>query len=92
MRKPLDSFSSDLLKSFCVLDRLRYEFIAAMFWLIERLMVLLLRELGLAAALPWASNYLIGQWRSVLSFLLSLLDLKERSSPVALVRPRASYN
>ena len=46
MRKPLDNFSSDLLKSFCVLDRLRYEFIAAMFWLIERPMVLLLLESG----------------------------------------------
>jgi hypothetical protein len=44
IRKPLDSFSSDLLKSFCVLDRLRYEFIAAMFWLIERLIVVLLLE------------------------------------------------
>src|SRR6478609_7273251 len=53
MRKPDDSFSSDLLRSFCVLDRLRYELTAAMFWLIERPMMKLLLDWGRAAH-PWA--------------------------------------
>src|SRR5659263_146799 len=46
MRKPDDSFSSDLARSFCVLDRLRYELVAAMFWLIERPMMELLLDSG----------------------------------------------
>src|SRR6218665_385255 len=55
MRKPDDSFSSDLLRSFCVLDRLRYELTAAMFWLIERPMMKLLLDWGRAAH-PWACH------------------------------------
>src|SRR6476620_2140363 len=39
MRKPLDSFSSDLLIAPCVTDRLRYELKASMFWLMRRPMV-----------------------------------------------------
>ena len=39
IRKPLDSFSSDLAIWPSVTDRLRYAFIAAMFWLIRRLMM-----------------------------------------------------
>ena len=53
MRKPDESFSSDLLRSFCVLDRLRYELTAAMFWLIERPMMIFLLESGRTAH-PWA--------------------------------------
>src|SRR6218665_1623247 len=55
MRKPDDSFSSDLLRSFCVLDRLRYELTAAMFWLIERPMMKLLLDWGRSAH-PWACH------------------------------------
>src|SRR3954453_7611581 len=36
IRKPLDSFSNDLLICPSVTDRLRYEFCAAMFWLMRR--------------------------------------------------------
>ena len=39
MRKPLDSFSSDLDIWPCVTDRLRYELMASMFWLMRRLMM-----------------------------------------------------
>src|SRR5919112_5507314 len=44
MRNPLDSFSSDLLSWPSVTDRLRYEFCAAMFWLMRRPMMTLLRD------------------------------------------------
>ena len=54
MRKPLDSFSSELDIFLSVADRLRYEFIAAMLVLIRRPMILFLPELGQAAH-PWAT-------------------------------------
>src|SRR3954453_11641993 len=44
MRKPLDSFSSDLFIWPSETDRFRYEFIAAMFWLMRRPMMILLRD------------------------------------------------
>src|SRR4028118_1027960 len=50
MRKPLDSFSRLLESWLSVLDRLRYEFIAAMFWLMRRPMVVFLLETVAGAA------------------------------------------
>ncbi len=48
MRKPLESFSSDLLSCPSVVVRFRYAFIAAMFWLIRRPMVSSLKWVGSA--------------------------------------------
>ena len=54
IRKPLDSFSSDLDIWPCVTDRLRYEFKASMFWLMRRLMVIPSWNVESAGARPWA--------------------------------------
>src|SRR3954466_2869097 len=53
IRKPLDSFSSDLDICPSVMDRFRYAFCAAMFWLIRRPMIFLLVRVLLAH--PWAA-------------------------------------
>src|SRR3954447_8159646 len=44
MRKPLESFSRDLPIWLSETYRVRYEFIAAMFWLMRRPMMILLRD------------------------------------------------